>query len=79
MKMKTEATPAQIREVEKQFEEVVNKIDAILSRLEDEREGDIWRMGSHQPDAQKFDAITREGLDILKSGFVTIKANNYAE
>jgi len=79
MKMKTEATAAQIREVEKQFEEVVNKIDAILSRLEDEREGDLWRMGLHIPDPQKFDAITREGLDILKVGFVTIKGNNYAE
>ena len=79
MKMKIEATPAQIREVEKQFENVVTQLDAILSRLEDEREGDLWRMGSHTPDAQKVDAIMREGLDVLKTGFATIKSTNYAE
>lgn len=79
MKMKIEATPAQIREVEKQFETVVDKLDAIISHLEDEREGDLWRMGSHTPDREKIDAIIREGLEILKTGFATIKGASYAE
>lgn len=77
--MKIEATPAQIREIEKQLETVVDKLDAIISSLEDEREGDLWRMETHTPDREKIDKILREGMEVLKQGFITVKGTCYAE
>jgi hypothetical protein len=79
MKMKIEATQEQVGQLMQIFDSIVEKLDSTLSRLEDEREGDLWRMSEHTPDAEKVDEITREGLAILKEGFSQIKAFTYAE
>ena len=79
MKMKIEANAAQIREIEKIFETITEKLDRTLSRLEDEREGDLWRMQAHTPNAATVDEITREGMSVLSEGFQTLKNLCYAE
>ena len=79
MNFKIEATPAQIRDIEKYFEAITEKLDRTISRLEDEREGDMWRMSSHTPDAAKIDEILREGMDVLSGGFKILKDYAYAE
>lgn len=79
MKMKIEATTEELSQLIEIFEGISEKLDSTLSRLEDEKEGDLWRMSAHTPDANKVDEITREGLAILKEGFAKVKTFTYAE
>lgn len=79
MKMKIEATYEQVGQLMEIFDSIVEKLDKTLSHLEDEREGDLWRMSAHTPDPTKIDEITKEGLEILKQGFAQVKGFTYAE
>ena len=73
MKMKIEASEGQISQIEQRIEVVIDKLQRHLSDLEEEREGDFWRMSSHEPNPQKVSEIVRNVLNVLTSGFKDIR------
>lgn len=79
MKMKIEANETNLKQVEKKFSNLVNALEEIEVNLEDEREGDMWRMSAHTPDPEKVNKIIEQGLRILSEGFKDIRAFVYVD
>lgn len=73
MKRKIEFNEEQIQNIESRLELLVEKINKCISELEEEREGDFWRMSQHEPNPENVEKYVKESLDHLSMAFANIR------
>jgi len=73
MKMKIEASEENIIQIEKRIEKLCDDLSSNVSKLEEEREGDFWRMSQHSIDTEKVKAICENILASLMVAFKDVK------
>jgi hypothetical protein len=73
MKLKIRGTEQEILHIEEKLELIIDELQGHLSHIEEEREGDFWRMSKHEPDAVKVSQIVSSALNILTSGFKDLR------
>lgn len=73
MKRKIEFTEAQIVQIETRLESLVENIERCISELEEEREGDFWRMSQHEPNPDKIESIVKESMQELTNAFANVR------
>jgi hypothetical protein len=73
MKMKIEASEENILQIEKRIEKLCDDLQSNISKLEEEREGDFWRMSQHSIDAEKVKLICENILASLMVAFKDVK------
>ena len=73
MKRKIIFNEEQIENIEKRLESLVEKINKCISELEEEREGDFWRMSQHEPNTDNAEKIVKESLEHLSMAFANIR------
>jgi len=73
MKMKIEASEENIIQIEKRIEKLCDDLNTNISKLEEEREGDFWRMSQHSIDTEKVKSICENILASLMVAFKDVK------
>lgn len=73
MKRKIQFNEEQIQTIESRLESIVTNIERCISELEEEREGDFWRMSQHEPNPDKIEKIVINSMEHLQQAFSNVR------